>query len=980
MTNPLKRAVLGAAAAVATACPAFADKPDFPPFDEVSKDYEKVVSTTDGGSFYNVWERTKDGQMLAELPRGYSRQKHFFAMTVGSGDIWAGLQGAELYLYWKRFDDRMALIQPDLSIRSTGDQESKTAVDRTFTDRVLLDVPIKCMGPSGQPVIDLDELLLGNATEFFGYQGGGLNTRLAKIESAKAFPENIEIAFTVPGRGGKFKTLHWSISHIKGSPGYKPREADERVGYFTTTYNDLGQYERDEKWTRYINRWHVQKADPSLRVSPPKEPIVFYVEHTTPKRYRRFVRQGIDYWNKAFEQVGIVGAIEVRYQDASTGAYMDIDPEDVRYNFIRWVSNNISTAIGPSRVNPKTGEILDADVVLTDGWISAFWYYWNEYLPEVMTEGFTADTMAWLAKNPKWDPRVRLAPPSQRDYIAAQIQAKGPQAYGGHPAAHVETHLLGDDEYDGLAHRTSQLNGFCMAAKGRAFDMATMRMHLEILGLTDEDEHEHEHEHAEDEECCAEGGECCAEGDACEMCEDDEKCLMCQEKEARKDADIIDGVPDWFVGPALADLVAHEVGHTLGLRHNFKASALYTLEEINSPEVKGKPQTASVMDYNPVNINMEDGPIQGDYYMIDIGPYDMWAIEYGYTLNKKDLPEILKQSVKPEHAYATDEDTWGPDPYARRYDFGKDVHNYARSRMRLAEYHRARILDKFVEEGDSWAKARRGYEITLGTQASSLSMMSNWVGGSYVTRAKKGESGDQIPVVSVEAEKQREALEWVIDHSFYDESYGLTPELLQYMTVEKWWDGGGSSIFADPTWPVHDRIMGIQASVMTQLLNPTTLQRAYDNEFRTPDDQDVLSLAEMMGKITESVWSEVTGRVEKRHTTRKPMVSSLRRNLQREHLNRLIDLTRADQGYTAAFKPITNLSLSHLRDLKGRIGKTLDSANSKVDAYTRAHLQEAHERISQVLDAQYIHNTNDFGGGYGSSLLFFKEGEDPSDR
>ena len=75
-------------------------------------------------------------------------------------------------------------------------------------------------------------------------------------------------------------------------------------------------------------------------MSPPKQPIVFYIEHTTPIRYRRFVRDGVLYWNKAFEKVGMVNAIEVYYQDAATGAHMEKDPEDVRYNFVRWLSNN----------------------------------------------------------------------------------------------------------------------------------------------------------------------------------------------------------------------------------------------------------------------------------------------------------------------------------------------------------------------------------------------------------------------------------------------------------------------------------------------------------------------------------------------------------------------------------------------------------------------------------------------------------------
>ena len=110
----------------------------------------------------------------------------------------------------------------------------------------------------------------------------------------------------MPVAGGQLRTFHYSISKLPDRTGYKPRVADERIGFFTTSHRDLGKYQTEEKWIRYINRWHLEKADAKLKMSPPKEPIVFYVEHTVPVRYRRFVRDGIEYWNKAFENVGIV--------------------------------------------------------------------------------------------------------------------------------------------------------------------------------------------------------------------------------------------------------------------------------------------------------------------------------------------------------------------------------------------------------------------------------------------------------------------------------------------------------------------------------------------------------------------------------------------------------------------------------------------------------------------------------------------------
>src|SRR5688572_1067324 len=203
-------------------------KPDFPTFEETSKDFEKVVSTAEGTSFYGLWQRKKDGQMLAELPGSFATTKQFFALTVPTGEAFAGLQMQEKYVVWKRFDKRVALIEPNIEVRSSGDQESKDSIQNHFIDRVLVDVPIVCMGPNGQPVIDLDELLVGNLSAFYGESR--VNKNLAAIKKAKAFPKNIEVAFEVPASSqGLLQTFHYSISEVPTNPSYKPRKADGRV-------------------------------------------------------------------------------------------------------------------------------------------------------------------------------------------------------------------------------------------------------------------------------------------------------------------------------------------------------------------------------------------------------------------------------------------------------------------------------------------------------------------------------------------------------------------------------------------------------------------------------------------------------------------------------------------------------------------------------------------------------------------------------
>ena len=165
-----------------------------------------------------------------------------------------------------------------------------------------------------------------------------------KLQKAKAFPSNVELAFELPTSTGKLSAIHYSISELNSKSGYRPRIADERIGYFTTSYSDLSQYVDDKTDVQFINRWHLEKRDPSLRISPPKNPIIFYIEHTTPVRYRRWVKDGV--FGTCLRKDGISDAIQVYYQDAQAGAYGQ-NPEDVRYNFVRWLNNDIGTAIGP---------------------------------------------------------------------------------------------------------------------------------------------------------------------------------------------------------------------------------------------------------------------------------------------------------------------------------------------------------------------------------------------------------------------------------------------------------------------------------------------------------------------------------------------------------------------------------------------------------------------------------------------------------
>ena len=133
---------------------------------------------------------------------------------------------------------------------------------------------------------------------------------------------------------------------------------------------DCSQKGDDDRFVRYINRWDLQKADPAADLSPPKKPIIFWLEKTIPFNYRKPIRDGILEWNKAFEKAGFVNAIEVRQQPDND----DWDPEDINYNTFRWITTSTepASAMGPSRVNPTTGQILDADIIFDADFLQ-FW-------------------------------------------------------------------------------------------------------------------------------------------------------------------------------------------------------------------------------------------------------------------------------------------------------------------------------------------------------------------------------------------------------------------------------------------------------------------------------------------------------------------------------------------------------------------------------------------------------------------------------
>lgn len=881
--------------------------PEYPPLEAVTDGLTKVVPSGGGSSLYDLYADKETGRLMAVLASNYASQDLLIACTVSGGDPDAGVMGPTIYGKWRKLGKQLALVSPNYSVRTSGGKQAQDSVSSLYTDQLILSVPIASMAPGGRPVIDFSAMAMGQARKFFGTFsdtdfGPGLRTlnpRLATITKAKSFPKNFIVEYEAPQADGRFMRVTYAFGELAGSPGFQPRKADPRVGYFYNWHVDYSKNVGQELAERYINRWNIEKADASLKMSPPKQPIVWYIEHTTPVKYRRYVRDGILMWNKAFEKVGILDALEVYQQDSATGAHMDKDPEDARYNFFRWNTSNSGYAIGPSRSNPMTGEILDADVVWHQGLTRAVKSMLATLTEQMAEETFSADALAWYEDNPEWDPRVRMATPARRAQILRERELQ----------AQVAVELELDDEdhpwTHGLNNRT---NTACQLGNRLSMDisLAGAAFAASILKV---------------------------------------------EQDEEGDVLLLDGVPEEFLGAMIRYISAHEVGHCLGLQHNMAASSIRSLEEINSEGFEG-PSIGSVMDYAAVNINCELGDVQGPYATREVGPYDHWAIAYGYG-PASELEEVLARVSEPDHIYLSQAAiSVGSDPRNMTWDLGANNLNFSESRLKLVRKLRASLLDEIVEDGESWAMARRRFNSLAQTHMSSLFSAAAWIGGSYENYDFKGDPGDRSPIEDVPSAEQRRALKLIIDNTFKDDAFNLTPELVRHLGKEYWWDAEGvSELMEDPNYTIHDLVGGFQAVGMSLILNPTTLRRVYDNEFRTAGDDDVFTMAEVLETVTDAVWTECEESGSGRYTAAKPMCSSFRRNLQQEHVGRLIDLALLDGATSPSLRTISSLATQELNKIAKKSSK---AAEADLDPYTSAHLASVSARISKAMEAVYV--------------------------
>lgn len=844
-------------------------KPKFPPYSKVLKD-----TTTKSGL---LKLHQSDDKLFAELKPGDFDKDFFVLLTIARGIGQRPLLGGYSWGFgddwvwqFRRVGDRVHVVRRNVRFTAKKGSPTEKAVDLAYTDSVLFSLPIATTGASGSVVIDLSPVLLSDLPQISqvlpGFTFSRSKSNWANVE---AHPKNVEVqvAATYASSGtsyiesvadtrGVTINVHYSISRLPKTD-YTPRLADDRIGYFLTVVKDFTKSEQEDRFVRYINRWNLKKSDSSADKSPPKQPIVFWLEKTIPFKYRKPIRDGIEEWNVALEKAGFYNAIDVR-QQADDDTW---EPGDVRYNTFRWITSSAGFAMGPSRVNPTTGEILDADIIFDADFLQ-FWK--REY------ETFTPEGIEALTGGPL-------------DIASYKAMEKARPWHARHGCrAGCACNLL-----SGMSREL---------AVGAAITATRKRSEQELEKL---------------------------------------------------------------ITQALKEVTMHEVGHTLGLRHNFKASTLYSLAEMNDVAKTSKTGlSASVMDYNPVNI-VPEGQQQGDFYSTTIGPYDDWAIEYGYTPfsasspegEVEDLEKIASRSGERELAFGTDEDARSidPDPHCWRYDNTSDVLEYAKSQVQLVAEALPRVVDDMVEEGEGYEKARQAFGVLLSRHGNSMFLASRYVGGVYVSRSHKGDDNAPDPYTVVDVEKQRDALRLVCEQLFTAKPFDFPTELYGKLAPSHWSHWGTEPNYRSD-YPIHEAILLWQERVLNRLMSSLTLERIHDAELKLPADADAFTVVELLSTLTNSIFAELDSDLGDDASLRRPAVASLRRNLQRAYLDRLSKLALG----TTAPEDCQTVAYSELGRLKTRIDDYVDTSGEKLDRYSHAHLTESSARIEKVMDARFI--------------------------
>ncbi|HWC54118.1 MAG TPA: zinc-dependent metalloprotease [Chitinophagaceae bacterium] len=818
---------------------------------------DKVKSSHKMEGLFTLYQDTATGSIQIYIKKDQLGKKFIYQSFSMGGPTSLFLNQNMIRTTWvfkvKKFFDKIEFSQVNTNFYYDKNNPVSKAANVDVTEAVFYSDKISAEDSSGY-LIAGDPLFLSEKLDQVRplvppglppgavFNLGTLNAAKSKYDKVRSFPDNtdvvVDLAYDNPApfnQGGRditdarYNRIRFQHSFIAMPENdFRPRRDDPRVGYFMQQIDNLTSIKTAD-YKDVINRWNLVKKDPNAALSEPVEPIVWWIENTTPLEYRQTIMEAGLKWNEAFEKAGFKNAVVMKIMPDDA----DWDPADIRYNVIRWVSSPYPPygAIGPSFVNPETGQILGADI-----------------------------TVEWFTGS---------AVPIQEEFFKTTYSPLGVPENDNDPT--------------------------------KMFLSANQQKHWETCTL------------------------------AKELKEQYTAGLTALELEGASPEQISEMHKQF-----LYYLVMHEMGHTMGLNHNMKASQMLSPEELNDTNITHKiGLQGSVMDYPAINIS-SDPKKQGDYYTTKLGPYDIWAIQYGYTPfppgeEEEGLKKIVSQSDDPKLAFGNDADDMrspgnGIDPRVMINDLSSDMITYADDRLQLLNTLIGKLRSKYSKPGQSYQELRSRYGTLIGQRSNMLNSVSRYVGGVYVDRSFPDQNSVNKPLTPVPAATQKKAMALLSKYLFAPNAFDSDGQLFPYLQAQR----RGYNFFGNTEdLKIESMILAMQVNVLGELLHPVTTARINNTSLYG----NTYSVADMMNDLVQAIFvADKSGNV-----------NLYRQNLQTQFVKGAANIANASatSGYDDATKAA---ALNTLKKIK-----TLLASAVSPNEQTKAHRTQLNFIIDKAL-------------------------------
>ncbi len=805
--------------AKAQVAPAKTEAPPAKPAEGEPKPYDKVVTPEFKTQIGVFKAHTSKGKFLLEIPPAELGRDFLLVVRIEKSPSAASYPGQsveDLVVRWEQRENKVLLRAVSYANIADPNDPIKKAVDAMNTATIMMAFPVEALAADGSPVIDAAKFFTSDVNEIpvkktLGAQA--IDASRSFFDKVRVYPINMNVAATqtfnpkpptpppgfppqyidyLPQPPSPTAVVTYSFVKLPEKP-MMGRLMDSRVGYFTHGHTDYSRPEHETTVREYIARWRLEKKDPAAAKSEPVKPIVFYVDPATPKKWVPFVKKGIEAWRPAFEEAGFLKAIVAK--DAPTPQEdPDWTADDARYSVIRWVPSTTANAMGPHVSDPRSGEILSADIEIYHNvqQLARDWY-WTQVAP--------------------LDPRVRTMP-----------------------------------------------------------------------------------------------------------------------------------IPDEVMGDILVFIVAHEVGHSLGLPHNFKASALYPIEKIRDKNwVKKNGHVPSLMDYSRFNYvaQPEDG-IDPKDLIPKIGPYDIFSIKWGYTPipsaktpdeEKPALNAMCKvQETTPWLRFST-AGARGTDPGEETEAVG-DIDPVQATTLGYKNLKRvvAMLPGAVLKPGEDYEQFEHMYDAIWSQARLEMGHVANLIGG-YDSEPKVGPAaGGRFTPVS--KARQQEAVKFLNENIFKTPDWLFPADILRKI---------------EPT-SGQARVLGLQQGALGGILRSDRLLRLEEHEAILGDK--AYTSTQLLGDLHAGIFSELAAAPE----TMK--IDPYRRNLQRAFVDILASRlapapasgTPPTMGAAPAVKDDTRAAF---RAELTAIQSVLTAKSASVaDTVTKNHLMDLNAQITQILESK----------------------------